>query len=121
MASRDMKEKISGTTHTLADMCPANSKCAATHIKHNYGDSSAAFILLLLLLLSAAGEKPQSEAGTTAGTPLCDSGGRKEGQRMRGAISINTSADKDPSGSTERRVGVGVGVAGQLLASMHGH
>lgn len=34
---------------------------------------------------------------------------------MRGAIFINTSPDKDPSGCTERRGG------GQLLASMRGH
>lgn len=48
----------------------------------------------------------------------CYLGGRKKGQRLRGAIFINTSPDKDPSGSTESRGGDG---RGQLLASMRSH
>lgn len=39
---------------------------------------------------------------------------------MRGAIFINTSPDKDPSGSSERRR-TGEEGGGQLLASMRGH
>lgn len=74
--------------------------------------------LCSFILCSTAGLTSDTEGGITAGTSLSFSwGGRKEGQKMRGAISINTSPDKDPSGGTEKSVEGG----GQLLASMLDH